>query len=125
GCGVVHKGGRGGNLGSLKLPLKKGWLRARERGARGGEIDARHELRPEALSHTGVRQVRKMLDDLNLRAAALTFRTRRGYYVLDDLEARLEATRRGPSWATRWEKKWSSTGSGVGAERAATQPARH
>ena len=81
-------------LASLRLPFKQGLLTARELGAQAVEIDARHELRPEALSHTGVRQVRKMLDDLNLRVAAVSFRTRRGYYVLDDLEARLEATRR-------------------------------
>jgi sugar phosphate isomerase/epimerase len=35
-----------------------------------------------------------MLDDLNLRISAATFRTRRGYQVVDDLEARIEATKR-------------------------------
>jgi sugar phosphate isomerase/epimerase len=84
----------GVELASLRLPFKKGLLTARELGADAVEIDARQELRPEVLSHTGVRQVRKMLDDLNLRVSALTFRTRRGYHVVDDLEARLEATRR-------------------------------
>jgi sugar phosphate isomerase/epimerase len=81
-------------LASLGLPFKRALLTARELGAEGVEIDARRELRPEDLSHTGVRQVRKMLDDLNLRVAAVTFRTRRGYHVTQDLEARLEATRR-------------------------------
>ena len=52
------------------------------------------ELRPEDLSHTGVRQVRKLLDDLNLRVSAVTFRTRRGYDVSEDLEPRVEATKR-------------------------------
>jgi sugar phosphate isomerase/epimerase len=85
---------RGVELASLKLPFKKALLTARELGAEGVEIDARHELRSEELSHTGVRQVRKMLDDLNLRVAAVSFRTRRGYHVLEELEARLEATRR-------------------------------
>ena len=65
-------------LASLRLPLKKGLLTARELGAEAVEIDARHELRPEDLSRTGVRQVRKMLDDLNLRVSAVSFRTRRG-----------------------------------------------
>src|SRR5262249_39161810 len=81
-------------LASLKLPFKKGLLMARELGAPAVGIDAPPEVRPQALSHTRVRPMREKLDDLNLRAAALTFRTRRGYYVLDDLEARLEATRR-------------------------------
>jgi sugar phosphate isomerase/epimerase len=34
------------------------------------------------------------LDDLNLRISAATFRTRRGYNVIDDLEARIDATKR-------------------------------
>jgi sugar phosphate isomerase/epimerase len=81
-------------LASLKMPLKKGLLTARELGAEAVEIDARTELRAEDLSRTGVRQVRKMLDDLNLRISAIAFRTRRGYYVADDLEARIDATKR-------------------------------
>ena len=80
-------------LASLRLPLKQGLLTARNLGAEAVEIDARNELRPQDLSHTGVRQVRKMLEDLNLRVSAITFRTRRGYHVADDLERRLEATR--------------------------------
>lgn len=84
----------GVELASLRLPFKKALLTARELGAQGVEIDARHELRPEDLSHTGLRQVRNMLDDLNLRVAAVSFRTRRGYHVLDDLEERLDATKR-------------------------------
>jgi len=84
----------GVQLASLRMPLKQGLLTAREMGAQAVEIDARHELRPEELSQTGVRQVRKMLDDLNLRVSCLSFRTRRGYHVADDLEARIDATKR-------------------------------
>ena len=61
----------GVELASLRLPLKKGLLTARELGAEAVEIDLRNELRPEDLSRTGVRQVRKMLDDLNLRISAV------------------------------------------------------
>ena len=84
----------GVELASLRLPFRQALLTARELGAEAVEIDARSQLRPEDLSHTGVRQVRKMLDDLNMRVSAVAFRTRRGYSVLDDLEARLDATRR-------------------------------
>jgi sugar phosphate isomerase/epimerase len=84
----------GVELASLQLPFKRALLIARELGAEAVEIDARDQLRPEDLSHTGVRHLRKLLDDLNLRVCAVTFRTRRGYAVLDDLEARLDATRR-------------------------------
>ena len=70
------------------------WKHARELGAEAVEIDLRNELKPEDLSRTGVRQLRKMLDDLNLRISVGTFRTRRGYHVIDDLEARIDATKR-------------------------------
>jgi sugar phosphate isomerase/epimerase len=83
----------GVQLASLRLPLKKGLLTAREMGAEAVEIDARHELRPDELSHTGVRQVRKMLEDLNLRVSAVAYRTRRGYDIAADLERRIDATK--------------------------------
>jgi sugar phosphate isomerase/epimerase len=81
-------------LASLRQPLKKALLTARELGAEGVEIDARNELQPEDLSQTGVRQLRKILDDLNLRVSAVAFRTRRGYQAEADLEARIDATKR-------------------------------
>ena len=84
----------GVQLASLQLPLRQALLAARELGAEAVEIDARQELKPEDLSHTGVRQVRKMLDDLNLRVSAVSFRTRRGYHVAQDLDARIDATKR-------------------------------
>ncbi|MEX2175184.1 MAG: sugar phosphate isomerase/epimerase family protein [Pirellulaceae bacterium] len=84
----------GVQLASLRLPLRKGLLTAKEMGAAAVEIDARHDLRPEILSHTGVRQIRKLLDDLDLRVSAIGYRTRRGYQVQDDLEPRIEATKR-------------------------------
>jgi sugar phosphate isomerase/epimerase len=81
-------------LASLRLPLKKALLTARELGVEAVEIDLRNELRPEDLSRTGVRQIRKMLDDLNLRISAARFPTRSGYAALDGLEARIDATKR-------------------------------
>lgn len=81
-------------LRSLRLPFKKALHTAAELGAAGVEIDARRELRPSELSHTGVRQLRKMLDDLNLRVVAIGFRTQRGYNVEEDLDRRIEATKR-------------------------------
>jgi sugar phosphate isomerase/epimerase len=81
-------------LASLRLPLKKALLTAHELGAEAVEIDLRNELSPDDLSRTGIRSVRKMLDDLNLRLAAASFRTRRGYGDLPDLDARVDATKR-------------------------------
>ena len=37
----------------------------------GVEIDARHELRPSDLSRTGLRELHKLLSDLNLRVSAV------------------------------------------------------
>jgi sugar phosphate isomerase/epimerase len=61
-------------------------------GAEAVEIDGRSEFNADELSRTAVRQVRKMLEDLNLRVSAVTYRTRRGYQVQDDLERRVAAT---------------------------------
>jgi sugar phosphate isomerase/epimerase len=80
-------------LASLKLTFRQALAAAKQLGAEAVEIDARGELRPEDLSHTGVRQVRKLLDDLVLRVSALTFRTRRGYEATDDLDPRIDATK--------------------------------
>jgi len=80
-------------LASLKLPFKKALLTAAQLGAAAVEIDLRNQLPREQLSQTGVRHVRKMLEDLNLRVSAAAFPTRRGYDVLDDLDRRIDATK--------------------------------
>jgi sugar phosphate isomerase/epimerase len=61
-------------------------------GAAGIEIDARNELPPAHLSQTAIRQFRKLLSDLNLSVSAVSFITRRGYDVAEDLERRVAAT---------------------------------
>lgn len=87
-------------LSSLRLPLKRALFTARELGATTVELDARSaDVRPLMDSATALRQLRKLLDDLELRVAAVSFRTRRGYDALDDLEARVEATRRAMRFA--------------------------
>jgi len=78
---------------SLGRPLKKALLTAAKIGADAVEIDARSELRSEVQSQTAIRQFRKMLDDLNLRVAALAFPTRRGYDVIENLDRRVAATK--------------------------------
>jgi sugar phosphate isomerase/epimerase len=78
---------------SLRQPLRKALVTASRLGAAAVEIDARTELRPNDLSGTALRQFRGLLDDLNLRVAAVQFRTRRGFDVTDDLERRVAATK--------------------------------
>ncbi|UUO06498.1 sugar phosphate isomerase/epimerase [Blastopirellula sp. J2-11] len=83
----------GVQLRSLRLPVRKALQVASELGARGVEIDLRHEIAPRELSQTGVRQFRKLLEDLNLKVCAATYPTRRGYYDSEDLDRRILATK--------------------------------
>src|SRR5687768_9847990 len=80
-------------LASLRLPFKKALATAARLGADAVEIDARGEIKPADFTRSAARQVRKMLDDLNLRVCAVSFRTRHGYNVAENLEARVEATK--------------------------------
>ncbi len=73
--------------------LKKALHTAARLECNGVQFDARGELLPAELSETGLRQLRKMLSDLNLRVGSVAFPTRRGYSNPVDLEPRLEATR--------------------------------
>ncbi len=78
---------------NLKAPLRKRLHWAASIGASAVEFDARNDVRPSDLSDTGLRQLRKMLDDLNLRVAALRFPTRRGYDTTVELDRRVDATK--------------------------------
>ena len=80
-------------LASLRQPFKTALQTASRLGADAVEIDARREFRPAQLTGTALRHLRKMLDDLQLSVCAVTFRTRRGYNVLEDLDRRIEATK--------------------------------
>ena len=77
----------------LKMPIRKSLEFAARLGASAVQLDARSEINPSQLSDTGVRQLRKMLEDLDLRVAALRFPTRRGYDNPSDLDRRVEATK--------------------------------
>jgi len=79
--------------GGFAEPIKKALHTAARLQCDGVQFDARYELRPAELSKTGLRQLRKMLDDLNLRVGSLAFPTQRGFACATDLERRLEATR--------------------------------
>ena len=88
-------------LASLRLPLKKALQVASRLGVDAVEMDARGEISPGQLSDTAIRQLRKMLTDLNLSVCAVGFRTRRGYNVVDDLDRRIDATKRAMEFAYR------------------------
>ena len=80
-------------LDAMHLELRKSLEMAARMGASAVEIDARNQIHPSQLSDTGLRQLRKILDDLNLKVASLRFQTRRGYDIEQDLDRRVEATK--------------------------------
>lgn len=80
-------------LDAMQMPLRTALETAARLGASAVELDARGEIHPSQLSDTGLRQLRKLLADLDLRVAALRFQTRRGYDHPQDLDRRIEATK--------------------------------
>lgn len=86
-------------LASLRMPLKTALQSAAGLHVQGVEIDARHMLRPQELSATGIRHFRKSLSELNLKVCAVGFPTRRGYNVPEDLDRRIEATKEAMQFA--------------------------
>lgn len=66
---------------------------AAQLGADAVEIDAQLNLRPNELSQTALRQLRKTLDDYRLRVCAISFRTRRGIGDPEQLDARVMKTK--------------------------------
>lgn len=78
---------------SLSRDLRRSLARARELGVRGIEIDGRRGVAPEQITQTGLRQIRKWLDDEGLIVSAVAFPTRGGYADADRLEARIAATK--------------------------------
>ncbi len=80
-------------LTGLRMPFRKAVVAAARLGVRGVEIDARGELRPDQLDQTGLREVRRLLEEHELRAVAINFRTRRGYDADDQIDRRVAATK--------------------------------
>lgn len=83
----------GVQLKSLRMPFRQALETARSLGAMAVEIDARGELKPGEMTGTALRQVRKTLEDLNLKVCAVTYQTRRGYDIEEDLSRRIEGTK--------------------------------
>jgi len=76
----------------FRQPFRQALATAARLGARAVEINARHDVRVGELTRTGVRQLRKLLDDLNLKVSAIRYPTRRGYDIDDELDRRVAAT---------------------------------
>jgi sugar phosphate isomerase/epimerase len=80
-------------LASLRVPLNRAIPLAARMGANGVEIDARHGLRTGELTQTALRELRKTLDDYRVQVCAVSYRTRRGYGTLAELDARVNGTK--------------------------------
>ncbi|NUQ64009.1 MAG: sugar phosphate isomerase/epimerase [Pirellulales bacterium] len=81
------------DLSTLAVPPKEALHVAARLGVDAVEIDARGALRVEEFSRTALRQLRKILNDLNLRVAALSYRSRRGLATPDELDRRVNGTK--------------------------------
>lgn len=78
---------------SLSRDLRRAFARARELGVQGIEIDGRRGVAAEQITQTGLRQIRKWLDDEGLVVSAVAFPTRGGYADAERLDARIAATK--------------------------------
>jgi sugar phosphate isomerase/epimerase len=88
-------------LAGLRLPARQALVVAARLGAGAVELDARGDFAPGNFSQTGLRQLRKTLEDLRLRVCAVSFRTRRGFGAPADLEPRIEAAKAAIELAAR------------------------
>lgn len=93
-------------LESLRLPFREALIAAHQIGADAVEINGRTELRPEEMSRTGIRHLRKILDDLKLKVSAIYFPTRRGLANSDDLDRRIDAIKSAMGLAYQLEARW-------------------
>jgi sugar phosphate isomerase/epimerase len=80
-------------IAGLKMPFKQALQVASQMGVDAIEIDARTGLRPNEVVGTALRQIRKLIQDLNLRVASVRYATRRGYDCEDELDRRIEGTK--------------------------------
>ncbi len=81
------------SLTSFAQPLRQALQSASQLGITAVEIDAREQLKPAELTDTAARQIRKMLEDLNLSVSSVRFQTRFGYHVQENLDGRVQATK--------------------------------
>ena len=77
----------------LRLPFRKALVMAAEMGVDGVEINARTEIKPSELSQTGIRHIKKLLEDHRLSVGSVQFPTRRGYGDPGQIDIRVDATK--------------------------------
>jgi len=83
-------------LDTLRQPFKTAIVTAAKLGADAVEINGRTEIKPEDISRTGVRHIRKLLSDQQLSVSAIHFQTNYGYGDLQLLDQRIDGTKAEP-----------------------------
>ena len=83
------------------MPLLKGLETAARLGADAVELDARSQVRPQEMGDTASRHLLKRLEDQGLKVGAVSFPTRRGYEIAEDLDRRIDATKEAMRMAYR------------------------
>lgn len=73
--------------------LRKALTLVASMGASSVELCGRRLVDVSELSDTGVRTLRKILDDLNLQIASIRFPTQHGFDRIEDLDRRIDATK--------------------------------
>ncbi|SMP53941.1 Xylose isomerase-like TIM barrel [Neorhodopirellula lusitana] len=81
--------------------LRRALSQARAMGASSVEICGRGLIDVSELSDTGVRTLRKILDDLSLQVASIRFPTLHGFDRVEDLDRRIDATKQAMRTAYR------------------------
>ncbi len=79
--------------GCLNLPLKDSLRVAASLAVQGVQFDARDEIKPGDLTETGRRQLLHALDQRGQSVASIAFPTRRSFYDVDQLDARVGAAK--------------------------------
>ncbi len=80
-------------LSSLRQPLRQGLLLASRMEVSAVALDAQGELHPSMISQTGLRHLRKLLEDARLRVCSVRYRTQHGYDTIENLQPRIEGTK--------------------------------
>ena len=81
------------------MPLRAALQAAAECGSTGVQFDLRDELPPTALTESGRRDLRHLLDELGLQVAGATFPLRRSLTDEYELDRRIAALKQAMSWA--------------------------
>lgn len=89
----------------LRQPLKKALHTAGRLSYDGVQINGRSDLRPSELTETALREIRRLLDDLNLRVGSIVLPTRLGIASRERIDGRVAAIQQVMEVASRLQAR--------------------